>query len=237
MKIKVVGVLILLGLFISSCSRECQKCRGGNIESPIPLDHLESVNVKFQGTLYLYQDTFQFASVLGPEAAILDINRSITDGVWDVSYPDCFACEEKIEVVLVVPNIKEVKLSGSGQVIAEQSFKQSNISIINQGSGSILFSDLSVDSLNSAVDGSGNIRLNGEGARVINANLSGSGEIEMFQFPTTKLNANLSGSGNIFATVIEYLNAVISGSGNVYYKGAASVEKAISGSGSVIQQP
>ncbi|MCO5230714.1 MAG: DUF2807 domain-containing protein [Chitinophagales bacterium] len=237
MKIKFSLVLVLIGFLIVSCSGDCKKCKGGFIESPIPLDPVESVNVNFQGTLYLYQDTFQFASVLGPEATILDINRTVRNGVWDLSYPDCFACEDKIEVVLVVPNIKEVKLLGYGNVIAEEKFQQNHISIVNQGSGNIQFAQLSVDSLNCSAEGSGNVSLNGAGARIANVAVSGAGEIELYQFPIINLFAQNSGSGNIYSTVIEYLNAKITGSGSIYYKGSPSVDESNIGSGTVIKQP
>lgn len=233
---KNIFLLLLISSFLlSACSKDCKKCRGSVTESPIALKKLESVTVSFSGDLYLYQDTFQFASVAGPEVAINSINKTIEEGNWNVFYSSCYKCEKDVEVVLVVPNIKKVELAGSGNIYADESFKQSNITIINKGSGKIIFKQLSVDTLYTSIVGSGNIQLSGAGTQEINATISGAGDLELYQLPSLNIIANITGSGNIFTTAIESINATISGSGNVTYRGAPTVEENITGSGKVIK--
>lgn len=227
----ILGVVLLL----TACSGECKKCRGSKSESPIPLSTVESVKVNFSGTLYLYQDTFQFASVAGPEVAITKINTTVENGVWELYYPRCLTCEDEVEVVLVVPNIKQVELIGTGRIIAEQSFQQNHISIINKGTGTINFVDLKVDSLYTSSEGTGKIQLSGSEARVINSQITGTGDLELNQFPGLNVIAKITGAGNVYTTAIETLNATITGSGNVYYKGSPVIQKEITGSGQVIK--
>ncbi len=229
-------VILGIALFLTACSGDCKKCRGGKTESPIPLNKVESVRVNFPGTLYLYQDTFQIASVAGPEVAILKINTGVENGVWDLYYPRCLTCEEDIEVVLVVPNIKQVELIGTGKIIAEQSFRQNDITIINKGTGTIKFDDLKVDSLYTSSEGTGKIQLSGGEIRVINAQITGTGDLELYQLPGLNVIAKITGAGNMYTTAIEKLNATITGSGNVYYKGSPEIQKEITGSGQVIKQ-
>lgn len=204
-------------------------------ESPIALDSLQRVSVEFSGTLYLYQDTFQFASVAGREAAINNMNRTIENGTWKVFFTGCLTCEDETEVVLVVPKIQQVELVGSGKIIAEQSFRQNEISIVNKGSGTIEFKQLSVDSLHLSSEGNGKIKLSGEEARVIQVSSTGSGDVEMYQLPGLNILAQLSGSGNIYTTAINTLDVNISSSGNLYYQGAPEITQEISGSGNVIK--
>lgn len=234
-KFRLFLVAVLAVMLSVACSRECKKCRGSEAESPIALGKVESIRVNFAGTLYLYQDTFQFASVAGVEYAILNINRGIENGVWDLYYPRCLTCEEKVEVVLVVPNIKQIELLGTGNIIAERAFQQENITIINRGTGTVKFDNLKVDTLYTAIDGTGNIQLNGEGAKVIKAEINGTGDMELYQFPGLKVLAKISGDGNIFTTIIDLLDATISGTGNIYYKGTPEINKEITGTGQVIK--
>ena len=222
-------------ILLSACSSDCKKCRGSITESPIALDKVESISVNLKGDLYLYQDTFQFASVAGKEVAITNINKSIEAGNWNVFYAGCLSCEDEVEVVLVVPNIAKIELMGSGNIIADEAFKQKNITIINKGTGNILFKQLSVDTLFTSIENSGNIQLSGEETKEINASIIGSGDLELYQLPGLNILTNISGNGNIFTTAIDSINATFTGSGNVYYKGAPVIESNGAGSGKVIK--
>lgn len=222
-------------ILFSACSRECKKCKGSKTTSPIALETVESITVGIPGNLYLYQDTFQFASVVGREVAVTDINKTIEAGNWNVFYPGCLTCEDEVEVVLVVPNITKVELVGSGNIIADESFRQSNITIINKGSGKIIFKQLSVDTLFASIEGSGNIQLSGEQTNQINATITGSGDLELYQLPGLNILANIIGSGSVFITAIDSIDATITGSGNVYYKGAPVIQETGTGSGKVIK--
>lgn len=233
---KNIFLLLLTSIFLlAACSNDCKKCRGSKTESPIALEKVESITVSLSGDLYLYQDTFQFASVLGKEVAIVEINKTIENGNWNVFYPACLVCEDEVEVVLVVPNIQKVELVGTGNIIVNESFKQSKITIVNKGSGSIIFKQLSVDTLFTVIEGSGNIKLAGTGAQEINAAIAGAGDLELYQLPSLNILANISGSGNIFTTAINNISANISGSGNVYYQGDPLIEEKSTGSGKVIK--
>ncbi|HUH75195.1 MAG TPA: DUF2807 domain-containing protein [Chitinophagales bacterium] len=229
-------LLLLSSFLIIACSKDCKKCRGSKIESPIALAKLESITVNFSGDLYLYQDTFQFAAVYGQEVAINKINKEIEDGNWELAYSECLKCEDEIQVTLVVPSIKQVVLVGSGNIIADESFQQSHITIINKGSGTITFKQLYVDSLITSIEGTGNIRLSGSETKEIKASVTGAGDLELFQLPGRSIFADITGSGNIFTTAIQNISATISGSGNIYYKGAPVVEENITGSGKLIKQ-
>lgn len=235
MRKNIFWLLLSFVFLLTACSQDCKKCRGGTTGSPIPIESIHSVKVNFGGTVYIYQDTFQMISVVGPEAAILNINTSVKDGVWDLYYPQCLSCEEKIEVNIVVPDIRHIELVGSGKIIADRSIRQNTLSVVNSGSGTIRMDDVTADSLYITLDGSGKTQISGEGARAINARLAGSGDIELYQFPGFEVEASLTGSGNILTTAINRLKATITGSGKIYYKGSPLIEQQITGSGTLVK--
>lgn len=235
MKKNIFWLLLSFVFLLTACSRDCKKCRGGTTGSPIPVDNIHSIKVNFGGTVYLYQDTFQMISVVGPEAAILNINTGVKDGVWDLYYPQCLSCEEKIEVNIVVPDIRYIELTGSGKIIADKSIRQNTLSVVNTGSGSIRMDDVIADSVYISLSGSGKTQISGKGARTIQAKHSGSGDLELYQFPGLEVEASLTGSGSILTTAINQLKAIITGSGKIYYKGSPLIEQQITGSGSLIK--
>lgn len=225
-----LNTFILLQLMLITAISSCSK----KTESPIALDTVSKVVVNFEGTLYVYQDTFQFSSVAGPEAAILKMNTKVNNGVWEVSHPNCKKCGDNVEVVLVSPYLKEIELISNGKVIAERSIYQKDISIINNGSGTIEYRDLKVDSINTSIKGPGGIKIVGEGAGVINVQLTGSGDYSIDQFPGNKVIAKITGKGNIYTAVKDTLDATISGSGNIFYKGFPTKIEDLTGSGKVL---
>ena len=227
-------IIICFVFIITSCSGDCSKCRGSRTGSFIPLEKVEAIKVNFQGNLYLYQDSTQKASVIGPEIAIRNINTHIENGVWEVSYPKCLTCEDQIEVRIGVPNLKSIELNGTGDIIAEEKIAQSNLSIVNNGPGKIIFKDLQLDSLHAVVNGNGSIELFGAGARSSNITINGLGDINMNQFPSLNLIAEIVGQGNLFGTIINNLHAHIVGNGNIYYKGTPVITEDIIGNGKVI---
>ena len=196
---------------------------------------VESVNVKFTGTLYLYQDESQFTSAAGTEKSIKKLNKTVENGVWEIEAGNV-KNENKMEVVLVIPSIKRVELSGGGRIIADESFTQNNIEIINNGSGDIIFNQLKLDSLYTEVNQNGSIKLSGAGSRASKIRNTGSGNFELYQFPIKNVEVETADKGNVFITVIDYIKAHINGSGSIYYQGNPTINKDGSGSGDVIQK-
>lgn len=218
-------MMICISMIWTSCSKKT--------ESPIPLPPVKKIIVDFEGTIYLYQDTFQFASVVGTESAILKMNTTVENGVWEVSHPSCKKCKKDLEVVLVTPYLEQIELKSKALVIAEESITQSDLSIINRGSGKIDFKSLQVDSLNVELASVGEIRLHGSGDRVIAKN-SGSNNIQMDSYVGRVVDATTQDVGSIYTVVTDTLNATIQNSGNVYYKGQPAVFEQVTGTGRVL---
>jgi hypothetical protein len=136
-----------------------------------------------------------------------------------------------MEVFVTVPELKGVKLSGSG-IITTGHFISSSMDILLSGSGGIQVSS-ELASVAAKISGSGSIELSGI-TDVADFIISGSGNIRADNLECEECFSAVSGSGDIWIHANEYLHAAISGSGNVYYYGNPETEGHISGSGKLI---
>jgi hypothetical protein len=132
-----------------------------------------------------------------------------------------------------MPEMKSVKVSGSGTIDAE-GFDEQAIAVVLSGSGRIKVA-ANTDLITANISGSGLIYLAGN---TIDQKLviSGSGKIQGYNMLTKNCQANISGSGDIFAKPSDNLKVYISGSGSLYYKNSPVIETHISGSGRVIKE-
>ena len=116
------------------------------------------------------------------------------------------------EVMVTMPKLTNVELSGSGDVGTIGAFSFTDLGMLLSGSGNFSFSG---------------------SAKNLNAKISGSGNIRAFDMPTENATVKISGSGNIQVNVTRLLDATISGSGDIVYKGTPSVNSSVTGSGRV----
>jgi hypothetical protein len=221
-------------LMFSSCDADqCRRCKGSDGVSPIPLSKVERIIVDFDGTLRLFQDTFQFSAVAGKDAAIKNINTEVVNGSWTIRYDRCVTCEEDVIVTLVVPNLKSIDLNSKARVEAVEPCNFPDLEITQRGSGLITFESLQSANLKINHNGSGDILLKGSGNGLA-ATMSGSGVIRTFEMPFNTVVATNNSSGSILVTALQNLTANINGSGNIQYRGAPSITQNISGSGQLI---
>ncbi|QHL88169.1 hypothetical protein GU926_12285 [Nibribacter ruber] len=136
-----------------------------------------------------------------------------------------------VRVYVTTPTLEAVSVSGSGKLVAQDTFKGASMSLAVSGSGSITMST-DVDKLTSKISGSGTIHLKGEG-KSTSASISGSGSLKGYDFETETASVSISGSGSCEINAKATLKSIISGSGRVYYSGSPSVDSRVSGSGSV----
>lgn len=126
----------------------------------------------------------------------------------------------------------EVKVSGSSDVVMDQSVRYSTCELSVSGSGDITIDKLNAQMLKNSVSGSGDIHLKGN-AEEGKYSVSGSGDLSAYGMNVKRLDCSVSGSGDAKVYASEKLNLSVSGSGDLSYKGPASVQKSITGSGDI----
>lgn len=136
-----------------------------------------------------------------------------------------------IEVTVPVENIRDVSLSGSGDIMGKTKLKADIFKTSMSGSGDITL-EIEANDLEVSMSGSGDINLKGA-AEDLNVSISGSGDVKAYELDAENVDASVSGSADIKISVSQYLKARVSGSGDIYYKGNPRIESKTSGSGDV----
>lgn len=192
------------------------------------------VDASVSGEVHITQgDTFS-VTVKAEENLLPYLKTQVeSDGALHVYFSRPVRDVDHLEVEITMPELKNIQLSGSGQVHTHGNFSGGTLNLGVSGSGEVDLDDFDYKYVAANVSGSGKIQVAGAGAEELDANLSGSGTIEAVQFPVKTAEVYVSGSGTIRLEASEKLIAHVSGSGHVRYEGNPVVEKHISGSGSV----
>ena len=161
---------------------------------------------------------------------------------------------EKVHYDLVVKQLTNISVSGSGDIDAEKlSGEKCSVKVsgsgnigINQihsnklkvnisGSGDIDIDDLSTDILGVSINGSGDINIDGK-TDELDITVSGSGDFTGNKLKSENVSIDLYGSGDARVWAIESLDVHVFGSGDVTYHGNPTVNSRVTGSGDVRQR-
>jgi len=138
-----------------------------------------------------------------------------------------------IQIYLVSPQIKQLRLSGSGDIHAGN-YSADHFSVVVSGSGEVVAS-VETQELDAEISGSGEIFLEGYSEKA-QFGVSGSGTINAFDMALGDCDVTISGSGHALVNVENNLDVRISGSGQVHYINSPHISSSISGSGKVIDE-
>ena len=209
-------------------------------EGPIELDQREvegfnKISLGINAKLILTQEENFFVRV-DAQSNILELLETDVQGkTLKIGYGfNCVSEAKDIKIHISMPEIEEIDVSGSGQVICPQRFKTRNIGLIVSGSGGIMI-DLAASEIETEVSGSGKIDVSGK-AKKLNCEISGSGSLYAFNLRATDTRVKISGSGDAKVYPLSTLDARINGSGSVYYKGEPEIRTDINGSGQVLKK-
>jgi hypothetical protein len=140
---------------------------------------------------------------------------------------------EDITVNISAPDLNSLRVSGSGDIVANGALTPTSMDMDISGSGNIMVSKLEADYLDATISGSGDIKVLNGTANEEKLRISGSGDMDLANVLSRYVNTTTSGSGDIRVHATDRLNVTISGSGSVYYRGQPSINTHISGSGKV----
>ncbi|WP_411273672.1 head GIN domain-containing protein [Daejeonella sp.] len=159
------------------------------------------------------------------EEGTLKIRNKNNNGSWNRNWSG------KVNIYVTAKSLKNITLSGSGDINVKGVVKSTNLSTTLSGSGNISLA-LEATNYSAIISGSGEIKASGhtENAKI---NVNGSGDFEGNGLRTNVTSAKVSGSGNISVNADRALDAAMSGSGNIRYNGSANVKSSKSGSGRI----
>lgn len=138
-----------------------------------------------------------------------------------------------ITITVKGPNVRSLKLSGSGNLSVPGTFAADDARLRIAGSGTMMVSRVEALKLEVTISGSGNIDVLEGSANDVDLNISGSGNLDLVGLAAKKASTQTSGSGTMKVNVTDELEVRISGSGDVYYLGSPTMDVDISGSGKI----
>lgn len=146
-----------------------------------------------------------------------------------------------------------LSLSGSGEIIYNESAECENLTMDISGSGNInapyvksgqtnididgsgvcTVDSISLEKLDIDIDGSGGINLSGL-CDYVDLRIEGTGKLEASDLFTKRYDIRVNGSGCAYINVSNELNIIVNGSGNIYYLGYPKITMTGSGNGGLI---
>ena len=192
----------------------------------------EGIELPISGDVFLTQGPEQKVIVEGKDNIIDEIELDVQNGIWKIEFNRCVRDIDLLRVFITVPDLTRIRVSGSGDVVSENTFVIQDLEIDIPGSGNVDLS-LDADDLDIDIPGSGRLTLEGL-ADETKYRISGSGDVHAFNLECRVADISVPGSGDLEVFVTELLKVCISGSGDVFYRGDPALDISISGSGDVI---
>lgn len=211
----------------------CIDADGPIISEEINMASFRGIDFRIAGEVYLRQGDVQEVIVEAPRELIDEMEFEVQNGIWQIETDRCMRYNGRdLRIFITIPDLDYVKLSGSGDIISENTFVIRDLELNLSGSGLI---DLGIeaDDVAALISGSGDVVLEGT-ADDLNFTISGSGDIMAFNLFANTADVLISGSGDAEVNVGTTLDVRISGSGDVFYRGNPDVDTIITGSGRVI---
>jgi hypothetical protein len=192
------------------------------------------VALAFSGNIYITQGNQQSVEIEADKKT-LEIIRSEVNGNTLVLKTENGHWRDlgKITVYITMPEVDNLSISGSGDIICENAITTNEIDLNVSGSGSLKMEKLSVHEISAVITGSGDILLKGSSMDPgeLDATITGSGSFKAEELPVGEATVTITGSGSATINVSKELETRITGSGSVLYKGNPMVNANATGSG------
>src|SRR5690606_22492908 len=138
----------------------CERGRGPIVSKQLELPSFHSLKLSGSDKVIVTQGPQQEVWVEGEENIIDLIRLSVSNGEWDIRTRGCVGRHERLIYHVTLPEIKGLSLSGSGDIVGENTFLTSRIELEVTGSGSIT-ADVDADDVEAEITGSGLLILSG----------------------------------------------------------------------------
>ncbi|MCB0838204.1 MAG: DUF2807 domain-containing protein [Bacteroidetes bacterium] len=248
---KFTGIFMLsLIALMSSCDFDgiCTQGTGPLVTDTLQIASFTGIELSTSADVYISKGATQLVEVRGQQNLIDILETDVTSDVWKIDFPGCVRNMDDLEIYITLPELTYAKISGSGNIVGQDTFSTSLMELKISGAGDIsleaiatqldvkisgsgnMILGMDTDQLTSEINGAGDLYLQGT-AETHYSLVRGSGNIEAFDLVTDHTEVKISGAGDAEVTANLQLDVNISGSGNVYYKGNPAINADIKGSG------
>ena len=194
---------------------------GKKITETRDLPSFHSINFRGNGKVVLSQGEHQEVTVRADDNIIDKLRTEVSDGRLVISADKWVMDESDAVYDITVTDIREISLSGMGELESREAIRAKDLKIRLSGTGEISL-DLEAENVMTKISGTGEIELKGQ-AETHDIAISGVGELRGYDFAVRNTRVDISGAGKCSINVIDTLAVDISGAGSVQYRGEPAV--------------
>ncbi len=206
--------ILAIGLFLTSCGRNFYTDGVGDpITEEIFLDDFDGFIINSSIDVTLRQGPEQRVFVTAQPNLIDLINTNVVREEWTIDFVENVRGNGRTSIEITIPDIRSIKIDGSGDVVG--------------------LNDMDLSTLDIWIDGSGDVELFGTVDKQF-IKIDGSGDIENFDLLSFETEVEIDGSGDVDITADNYLDVNIDGSGDVRFRGNPRIQLSDDGSGDLI---
>ncbi|WP_310384546.1 head GIN domain-containing protein, partial [Roseateles sp.] len=185
----------------------------GRLYMPGPFDRIELAGTTHVRLLQGEQDQ---VFIVGDAQLQDSVAVTVSQGRLDIRGIETwkFWGTKRLEVEVSLRRLRELVLSGAGELHAPDGITAGPLSIRISGAGSVRFDDLTAERLDFNISGSGVGVLRGR-VELLDLKISGKGKLQAEDLLAEAANIKISGVGNADLWVSEKLNLNVSGVGHI----------------------
>lgn len=222
-------MIFLIGVFSTSILAQDRCCY-----SERDLPDFDRLRLKSIGHVYVKLGDEQSVRIEADDDVVDNVVTEVYGNELVITIEGAFPewiVDPKIEIFIVMKEIKGFELTGVGKISSEGVLKTTDLELRNAGLGSI-FLQIEADDIITRLDGLGQISLEGT-AKSNNITIKGAGKVDSKYLETKEAKILSSGFGACTVYATEELDVKITGLGKVRYRGNPEVKRKITGIGSL----
>lgn len=217
---KLVGILIVILAFTTSCEIERKNEGNGNVTTKRrSVQSFKELNINGIFTVYLLQSNLYKVEVITDDN-LQEIVK--TKNIGDVLYLESDTKDNikasRMDVYISVPDIKKIRLEGVTSLYCEDTLKLDDVTIEKNNTGFMRFNAV-LNNLTIYTTNVGDLELNGK-SNTLDITNEMTGNIYAYGFKTNDMTLTHNGTGNVQVNVSNSIDVNITGVGNIYCKGA-----------------
>lgn len=215
-----IGLVVLL--FIS-CSdndnddfpidNDCLQGQGAIVSETRTLADFHSINTTIVADIFLAQGPKEDVIIEAQPNILQELKTEVVNGELRLTFNHCVDILQRVKVHITMPEIRNLTLTGVGDIMAQNQFNLTDLEVTLTGVGDIMLRGTST---------------------TLDITLTGIGTVKAFGLDSEVCGVNITGVGDVEVLVNDMLNVTIAGVGNVFYKGNPSIASTITGSGGIV---
>ena len=220
-------------LFLSACNLNIGGIKGnGNVQQKnLNLSGFEGIDAGGIFNIRLKQGAFSVVAETD-ENLLPHIQATVKSGTLHLNTEKSLNPTERLGVIITMPSVKEIEMSGASFLITEGSFNADKKVKVKLSGASNSQLDITAPEITYSLSGASEAETRGK-AGFIEVDASGSSRFNGQAAIYEEMNARLSGSSEADVQVSDKLKVNASGASELRYTGNPSVQSDLSGSASV----